>query len=62
MNNYFLFEKVKRFVKDNEISEGDIWRNFEHITYLITNGEINIDDAECYALALFQMVEEVRGN
>lgn len=62
MSDNFLFEKVERFVKNNEINEGDIWRNIEHITYLLASGEITLDDAEHYALALFQMVEEVRAS
>lgn len=59
MQQNFLFEKVKTFCKNNEVSEKDIWRNFEHVTYLAKEKEISLNDAERYFVLLFKKLEEL---
>jgi hypothetical protein len=60
MNFNFLFEKVETFLQNNVVSEGDLWLNIEHLTYLTLNGEIPLDDAERYTYILFKKLEELQ--
>lgn len=57
-NVIFLEQNIEILQNKSDRTKGDVWRLFELLTFLTANGEIAVDDAERYALALFRLAED----
>lgn len=50
-------QKIAIFEKDCEVSKKELWQQLELITHLVIEEQITLDEAEQYALKIFQNIK-----
>jgi hypothetical protein len=53
-----MFKNIAIFEKESEVNKGELWQQFELITYLAKMGEITLNELETYAGKLFIELEK----
>lgn len=50
-------QKIKIFEKDCEVSKKEMWQQLELITHWVLDEKISLDEAEQYALKIFESIK-----